>query len=76
MKYARLIQDTESNIKARDSSVHDMASRMNDQKDVDDGNFLNRSLTKVRLFIFLRNLIILIFFISTLPDEGKYASNR
>ncbi len=52
MKYARLVQDTESNIKARDSSVHDMALRMNESKDSDDAaSFLNRSLTKVKLMI-------------------------
>jgi hypothetical protein len=47
VKYARLIQDTEANLKTRDTSVHDLAARMSDMEDTDDVGFLNRSLSKV-----------------------------
>ena len=47
-KYVNLVQDTENNIRARDSSVHEYATK--GVRDTEYDGFLNRSLTKVSNF--------------------------
>ena len=77
-KYTNLLQLTEDNIKARDSSVHDHAHKGMRESEVSDG-FLNRSLTKVLFvskFILDRtNSVLITLFYCPVSDERKCANN-